>query len=466
MQRWWMATLCLFALAAAHAQSLPDFRSLVRENQAAIVNISTTQKQKVARMGVPPGFDQLPENSPFRDFFKRFGGGEPVEREAHSLGSGFIISADGKILTNAHVVDSADSIIVKLADRSEQPAKVIGVDKATDVAVLKIESHDLPVVKLGDSDKLEVGEWVLAIGSPFGLEHTATQGIVSAVGRSLPDGSYVPFIQTDAAVNPGNSGGPLFNTRGDVIGINSQIYSQTGGFMGLSFAIPINIARNVADQLEKTGHVTRGWLGVQIQSVTGELAKSFGLDKPSGALVAAVDPKGPATRAGIRSGDIILAFGGKEIAEAAALAPIVGATAIGSTVDVKVLRDGKTLNVPVKIDALKEDAKQASAGQDESANKGALNISVSEVPAQMREQLDLKSGGALVGEVRPGPAASAGLASGDVILQLDGKTVNGPAGLAKLVAALPKGKPVAMLVQRGEAKLFLPLTLPAGDKSK
>ncbi len=276
----------------------------------------------------------------------------------------------------------------------------------------------------------------------------------------------MPFIQTDAAVNPGNSGGPLFNTRGDVIGINSQIYSQTGGFMGLSFAIPINIARNVADQLEKTGHVTRGWLGVQIQSVTGELAKSFGLDKPSGALVAAVDPKGPATRAGIRSGDIILAFGGKEIAEAAALAPIVGATAIGSTVDVKVLRDGKTLNVPVKIDALKEDAKQASAGQDESANKGALNISVSEVPAQMREQLDLKSGGALVGEVRPGPAASAGLASGDVILQLDGKTVNGPAGLAKLVAALPKGKPVAMLVQRGEAKLFLPLTLPAGDKSK
>jgi serine protease Do len=467
MRRGWLVAISLLACGVAGADTLPDFRALVHDNQAAVVNISTTQKSKAGRMGLPPGFDQLPENSPFREFFKHFGEGQQQpERDTHSLGSGFIISADGKILTNAHVVEGADSIIVKLNDRSEQTATVIGSDKASDVALLKIDGHNLPTVKIGDSDKLEVGEWVLAIGSPFGLEHTATQGIVSATGRSLPDGSYVPFIQTDVAVNPGNSGGPLFNTRGEVVGINSQIYSQTGGFMGLSFAIPVNIARNVSDQIEKTGHVTRGWLGVQIQNVNGDLAKSFGLDKPSGALVAAVDPKGPASRAGIKPGDVVLSYNGHEVAEASALAPMVGATAIGSTAEVKVQREGKSLVVPVKIEALKDDSKVADAGKADKESKGVLNASVAEVPQELRDRIDLKSGGVLVNEVRPGPAASAGIASGDIILQLNGKPVNGPAGLAKDLDSLPRGKPLPVLIQREEGRIFLALTLPAQKEAK
>jgi serine protease Do len=469
LRRLWAGTALwvgLVAAVAAQADSLPDFRSLVKQNQAAVVNISTTQKSRLPQLAdLPPGYDQLPEG-PWRDFFKRFGQQAPQERETHSLGSGFVISADGKILTNAHVVDGAESIVVKLADRSEKAAKVIGVDKATDVALLEIDAKNLPTVKLGDSSKLEVGEWVIAIGSPFGLEHTATQGIVSALGRSLPDGTYVPFIQTDVAVNPGNSGGPLFNTRGEVVGINSQIYSRTGGFMGLSFAIPINVASNVAQQLKEHGHVTRGWLGIQIQGMSAELAQSFGLTAPSGALVASVDPKGPASAAGLKPGDVILTYDGKDIAEASSLPPLVGETQIGRKVEIKIWRDKQPLTLSMRVAALKNEDKTDAANEREPAEKATLNLMVTEVPAELRERFDLKKGGALVSEVHPGPAERAGVQAGDVILKLGDQDVAGPADVAKIVKGLPREKPIALLVQREQGRTYLAMTLPAEGAKK
>jgi serine protease Do len=457
---WVLSVSLLFAAAMAQAQALPDFRELVRTNQASVVNIFTTRTMHAqdGMRGSP--FDNLPEDSPFREYFKRFERGAPRDQEAKSLGSGFIISADGKILTNAHVVDGADEIKVKLDDRTEKVAKVLGIDKATDVALLKIDAKNLQVVKFGDSDKLVVGEWVLAIGSPFSLEHTATHGIVSALGRQL-DSNYVPFIQTDVPVNPGNSGGPLFNMRGEVVGINSQIYSRTGGYMGLSFSIPINIARSVESQLATTGHVTRGWLGVQIQSVNSDLAKSFGLDKPTGALVGDVDSKGPAARAGMRSGDIILEFNNQVIHDTTDLPPLVAATPVGHTVPVKILRDGKTLNINVTIAALKTDKVAASANDSEAEGKAILNVSVAPVPAEMREQLELKTGGVIVAGVRSGPAARAGIEEGDVLLKLDGKDITGPEQFTKMVKGLPRGKPISVLVQKQQGgRSYVAITLP------
>jgi serine protease Do len=451
----------LLGSALAQAQALPDFRELVRTNQASVVNIFTTRtlhERPDAMRGSP--FEDLPEGSPFRDYFKHFERGAPREQEAKSLGSGFIISADGKILTNAHVVEGADEIKVKLDDRSEKVAKVIGIDKATDVALLKIDAKNLPVVKFGDSDKLVVGEWVLAIGSPFSLEHTATHGIVSALARQL-DSNYVPFIQTDVPVNPGNSGGPLFNLRGEVVGINSQIYSRTGGYMGLSFSIPINIVRNVEAQLSSTGRVTRGWLGVQIQSVDSDLAKSFGLDKPTGALVGDVDGAGPASRAGVRSGDIILEYNNQVISDRSDLPPLVAATPVGRAVPLKIQRDGKTMNINVTVAALKDEKVAANGNEAEAEDKQILNVAVAPVPAQMREQLDLKVGGVLVAQVRPGPAARAGIDEGDVILKLDGKDVTGPEQFAKQVKALPHGKPISVLVQKQQGgRGYVAITLP------
>jgi serine protease Do len=452
----------LLSAAMAQAQALPDFRELVRTNQASVVNIFTTRTLH-ARNDMQRGspFEGAPDD--FREFFKRFERGGPHDQrdqEAKSLGSGFIVSADGKILTNAHVVDGADEIKVKLDDRTELVAKVVGIDKATDVALLKVEAKNLPVVKFGDSDKLAVGEWVLAIGSPFSLEHTATHGIVSALGRQL-DSNYVPFIQTDVPVNPGNSGGPLFNMRGEVVGINSQIYSRTGGYMGLSFSIPINLARNVEEQLATTGRVTRGWLGVQIQSVNSDLAKSFGLDKPTGALVGDVDSKGPAARAGIRSGDIILEFNNQVIHDTSDLPPLVAATPVGKAVPVKILREGKTMNINVTIAALKTDKVAANDNPAESEGKQILNVAVAPVPTELREQLDLKSGGVMVADVRSGPAARAGIEEGDLLLKLDGKEITGPEQFTKLVKSLPRGKPISVLVQKPQAgRSYLAMTIP------
>ena len=452
------------AAAPEQPAGLPDFKAIIKRNRASVVNISTRQEMRpdAQGRGMPPGaFPGLPPG--FEQFFGPFRGMPgpmPGPREANSLGSGFIISADGQILTNAHVVDGADEIIVKLADNSERPAKLVGLDKASDVALLKVDAEGLQAVRLGDSSKLEVGDWVLAIGSPFGLEHTATQGIVSAVGRSLPDGNYVPFIQTDVAVNPGNSGGPLFNIAGEVVGINSQIYSRSGGYMGLSFAIPANTATSVARQLAASGRVERGWLGVGIQSVNGDLAQSFGLARPTGALVGQVDKAGPASKAGIKPGDVILEFNGTPVAQSGDLPPLVGETQPGTTVPVKVWRDKKARDMKVTVAVLKPAEDEIVAANNDGEQKpGILNVQVAALTPEQREQAGIESGGVLVVGVAAGPASRAGLSAGDIILKVGDKEVGSPQELAGLAKDLPKGKPVPLLIQRDEARLFLPLTI-------
>ncbi|MBZ0172977.1 MAG: Do family serine endopeptidase, partial [Phycisphaerales bacterium] len=332
--------LCLLAAAPARARDLPDFADLAERASPAVVNIGTTLKRGTQPPGLPPGMQipDLPEDSPLYEFFRRFfgEGGDPGNFEPRSsLGSGFIISADGYIISNYHVVKDADEIVVRLSDRREFVAQLIGSDERSDLAVLKVEAADLPTVKIGDSSKLRVGEWVLAIGSPFGFEYSVTAGIVSAKGRSLPNENYVPFIQTDVAINPGNSGGPLFNLAGEVVGVNSQIFSRTGGFMGLSFAIPMEVAYNVYEQLRESGTVTRGWLGVLIQDVTRDLAESFGMAKPHGALVSKVVPDSPADKAGLQAGDIVIAFADTTIETSADLPPLVGNTRIGNDISIK-----------------------------------------------------------------------------------------------------------------------------------
>ncbi len=441
---------------------LPNFKAIIKRNRASVVNISTTQQIQAGEgmpgmpPGLPPGMEEF-----FRPFRGMPGPGpRPESHRANSLGSGFIISADGEILTNAHVVDGADEIIVKLADNSEKTAKVIGLDKASDVALLKIEAEGLPVVQIGDSSRLEVGDWVLAIGSPFGLEHTATQGIVSAVGRSLPDGNYVPFIQTDVAVNPGNSGGPLFNISGEVVGINSQIYSRSGGYMGLSFAIPINTATGVARQLSANGRVERGWLGVGIQNVNGDLAKSFGLEKPAGALVGQVDKTGPASKAGLKPGDVILEFNGRPIIQSADLPPLVGETKPGTPVALTVWRDKKSREVKLTVAELKPAADEVVAANDDKDQKpGILNVQVAALTAEQREQAGIETGGVLVVGVSAGPAARAGVNTGDIILQVGDQLVGSPQELAGLARKLPRGQPIPLLIQRNAGRLFLPLTI-------
>ena len=344
LKRLLLAVLLVVPIAAA--AQLPDFTELVEKQGPAVVNISTTQ---AARNPLLPQGPSPQEDDPFYEFFRRFmpqpGPGAPREFQSQSLGSGFIISQDGYILTNAHVVETADEITVKLTDKREFKAKVIGADRRTDIALIKIDATGLPAVKVGDPGRLRVGEWVLAIGSPFGFENTVTAGIVSAKGRSLPQENYVPFIQTDVAVNPGNSGGPLFNLRGEVVGINSQIYSRTGGFMGLSFAIPIDVANDIAQQLRTTGKVSRGRIGVVIQPVTKELADGFGLPRPQGALVNSVEKGGPAEKAGVEPGDVILRFDGKPVASSEDLPRIVGATKPGSKVTMQLWRN-KTCRAP------------------------------------------------------------------------------------------------------------------------
>lgn len=458
--------LCVFAQAAL-AQSLPDFTKLVQKYSPAVVNISTKQKPQRAT-ALPKGFDipDLPEDSPLRDFLKRFFGeeGPPEEFDAESLGSGFIISHDGYILTNYHVIKNAEEILVRLSDRRELEAKVIGADERSDIALLKIDAHNLPVVKLGTHYDLKVGEWVLAIGSPFGFDHSVTAGIVSAKGRSLPRDNYVPFIQTDVAINPGNSGGPLFNLDGEVVGINSQIFSRTGGFMGLSFAIPIGVAMDVANQLRTTGHVTRGWLGVLIQDVTQELAESFGMSKPAGALVAKVLPDSPAEKAGLQVGDIVLAFDGHDVERSSDLPPIVGGTKVGSAVPVRILRDGKTRIVHVtiaKLPAEKPVTLSRTPSEPHSVTANKLNLVVKDLSADERTQLGIKDGGVLVVDVPEGPAREAGIRKDDVIVIFNNVKVKNAAHFKELAANLPRGKPVSVLVQRRGTPIFL--ALKTGD---
>lgn len=465
----WIALLLGLALTAqAQARSLPDFSELVESCSPVVVNISTTQKIKQSA-GLPPGMQMpdLPEDSPFNDLFKHFfgeGKGEPIERDARSLGSGVIISADGYILTNNHVVKDAEEIIVRLTDHRELVATVIGTDERSDIALLKIEADHLPVAKLGRSEHLKVGEWVLAIGSPFGFERSATAGIVSAKGRALPRENYVPFIQTDVAINPGNSGGPLFNMDGEVVGVNSQIFSRTGGYMGLSFAIPIEVATNVAEQLKTKGHVSRGWLGVLIQDVTRELAESFGMKKPMGALVSKVLPDSPAFKSGIAVGDVILEFNGREVVDSSNLPPIVGSTPVGQEVPVKVLREGRTRMLNVTLGELEDQDKlevAESAAGPRVTSDSRLGVGIAALPKDLRDQLDMPEGGVLVGEVDDdGAAAKAGIRKGDVIVMFNGARVKDGEHFRALVKDAHGGATVPVLVQRTGGPTFLAIKIP------
>lgn len=468
-----MLAWLLFSVAPAYAQSvvqspnLPDFTVLVEQNSAAVVNISTTQKIKRSMPQLPPGMEMpdIPEGSPLNDLFKHFfgegqgGGGAPEEFDAQSLGSGFIISPEGYVLTNNHVVKNADKIIVRLSDRRDLVAKVIGTDERSDLALLKVEAQNLPVVKLGTSSNLKVGEWVFAIGSPFGFDHSATAGIVSAIGRSLPSESYVPFIQTDVAINPGNSGGPLFNLKGEVVGINSQIFSRTGGFMGLSFAIPVDVAMDVTEQLKAKGRVTRGWLGILIQDVTSELAESFGMASPQGALIAKIMPDSPAAKSGLQVGDVVVKFDGKPIVESSDLPRLVGSSKIGTQISVGVMRNGKPLDIATRIEELpKEEEVKLSEAAPKAAVDNRLGIVVADLTAEQRKQLEIKTG-VLVQQVNNGPALKAGIQRGDLILSINNVDINNTDRFNTIVKDLPADKSLPILVQRGAGALFLALKI-------
>jgi serine protease Do len=452
--------------AAAPIRELPDFTELVDRQGPAVVNISTTQVVRGGRSTPQLPFD---EDDPMFEFFKRFipkQPGTPREFENKSLGSGFIVSADGYLLTNAHVVESAEEIVVKLTDKREFKAKVIGSDKRTDIALIKIEANGLPAVKLGDPNKLRVGEWVVAIGSPFGFESSVTAGIVSAKGRSLPQESFVPFIQTDVAINPGNSGGPLFNLKGEVVGINSQIYSRTGGFMGLSFAIPIDVAMEVQQQLRTSGKVSRGRIGVVIQEVTKELADSFGLTKSSGALVNSVESGAAADKAGIEAGDIILKFDGKTVNASSDLPRIVGSTKPGSKVPVQVWRKGASKEFVVTVGEIPVEEKAAQrpprrgAKPEVAANR--LGLVLSELTAEQRKELNI-IGGVAVDEVRNG--ARNDLRQGDIILAVIVKGINNEVKSVdqfnKLLVQLDKGANLTLLIRRGDNQTFV--TIKGGE---
>ncbi|WP_220495468.1 DegQ family serine endoprotease [Oceanospirillum sediminis] len=452
----WLSLLIMGLFSSlSMAYSLPDFTELVEESAPAVVNISTVREPDNSRHPMA-GIDQ--ENLPeiFRHFFGN-PGGSPRGEPQQSLGSGFIISDDGYILTNNHVVEGADKIIVRLSDRREMEAQVIGLDKRTDLALLKVSANKLPVVELGDSSELKAGEWVLAIGSPFGFDHSVTAGIVSAVNRSLPNENYVPFIQTDVAINPGNSGGPLFNLDGKVVGINSQIYTRSGGFMGLSFAIPIDVAMNVADQLKDNGRVARGWLGVLIQEVNRDLAESFGLSKPMGALVVQVAENGPADKAGLQEGDIVLAFNGTDIRRSGELPPLVGQVHPGERADIKVLRAGKKVTLSVEIEELPEKQRIASAEKGAAVTPtDRLGLRVDNLTSEQRQRWDVDHG-VLIREIKPGSAAAAGLKKGDLITMINGQQINDVSSYRDVVESLESGSSVPVRVVRRGNATFVPL---------
>jgi serine protease Do len=469
----WLAAFCI---AAQAQRDLPDFTRLVEDQGNAVVNISTTQAVRRTAGGALP---QVPgmEDEEVLEFFRRFiprqpGPGQPgpgqgpgPRSESRSLGSGFIISQDGYVLTNAHVVEGADEITVKFTDKREFKAKVIGADKRTDIALIKIDATGLPAVRFGDPAKLKVGEWVVAIGSPFGFENTVTAGIVSAKGRSLPQENFVPFIQTDVAINPGNSGGPLFNMRGEVVGINSQIYSRTGGFMGLSFAIPADVALDVQKQLKEKGRVARGRIGVVIQEVTRDLSTSFGLDKPRGALVNSVEKGSPADKAGIEATDIIVSFDGKGVESSSDLPRIVGSTRPGSTSTVEVWRKGATKKLSLTVGELQED-RVASADKPrpqkpaEAQPANRLGIVVAELSAEQKKEMKIP-GGLVVTEVKPDARAS-DVRKGDVLLTLVHKgqhtELKSVDQFNKLLAGLDKNSVITLQVKRGETMAFVTIS--------
>ncbi len=450
--------------APLSAQQLPDFTLMVEEYGPAVVNISTTAK-KVEKKDIYRSIPKSFEDNPFHDFFRHFFDDNELfeeERPSTSLGSGFIISNDGYVVSNNHVIDEAGEIIVRLTDRREFIAELIGTDKRSDIALLKVDATNLPTVKLGSSGSLKVGEWVLAIGSPFGFEHSVTAGIVSAKGRSLPSDTYVPFIQTDVAINPGNSGGPLFNLEGEVVGVNSQIYSRTGGFMGLSFAIPVDVMKNVVEQLKTTGKVSRGWLGVLIQDVTHELAQSFEMKRPQGALIAKVLPESPAAKAKFKVGDIIINFDGKNIERSADLPSIVGRTQVGSSVETTVIRQGEKVTISVSIDELPsdDDIQLATIRRGgKSASSSRLALSIIDLTDEKRESFDINEGGVLVQNVDEGPARNAGISKSDVIMMMDNINIKNVSHFTEILNRL-SGVTVPILVHRRGSPRFLALKVP------
>jgi len=448
------------------ARSLPDFTGLVEENSGAVVNISATTEPAAGNTGFgglpfdERQLEQMPEF--FQHFFRGpqspFGGSPGGARPRRSMGSGFIVSSDGYVLTNNHVVEGADEIVVRLNDRRELPAKLVGTDPRSDMAVLKIDDgDDLPVVKVGRSRDLKVGEWVFAIGSPFGFDYTVTAGIVSALGRSLPSENYVPFIQTDVAINPGNSGGPLFNMDGEVVGINSQIYTRSGGFMGVSFAIPIDDAMYVFRQIRDKGMVSRGWLGVLIQEVNRDLAESFGLKRPRGALIAEVMDGSPAEQAGLQSGDIVLEYDGNEIQLSSDLPPMVGRTPVGDTARLKVLRGGKEIMLDVKIGQLPGDDQaqsQAPAGNNGGSSSAPLGMTIEPLPAELADSLGVP-GGVVVTGIGRGPAFEAGIRPKDVITEINRREIRSVADFREVVSSLPEGRAVSVRIVRQGRALYL-----------
>ncbi|MDR2214517.1 MAG: Do family serine endopeptidase [Nevskiaceae bacterium] len=477
-----VAAAAASSASAPLVQGLPDFTALVDRYGPAVVNVQVTERRDAPAQqgranprGQPGQPGQADPNDPFSEFFRRFGIPNPQQgpqgpqdgaprggrgAPARGEGSGFIVTADGYIMTNAHVVRGATDVTVKMTDRREYPAKVIGLDDRTDVAVIKIDGKDLPTVRIGDPTALKPGQWVVAIGSPFGMENSVTAGIVSAISRSLPGDPYVPFIQTDVAVNPGNSGGPLFNLQGEVIGINSQIYSQTGGYMGLSFAIPIDVANGVREQLVSGGKVQRGRIGVGIQPVTAALADSFGLDRPRGALVGSVEGGSPADKAGLKAGDIILGVDGRAVERDAELPSIISGVKPGKTVKLEVWRDRGVKTMTVNVVELNPDETVASndqSGGDSAAQTAdVLGMKIRSLAADERSNASTE--GNLVVEDVEGPAELAGVQRGDIILGVNGTRVKTQAELA--AAAKRSGKTVALLIQRGDAQIFVPVKIP------
>ena len=468
------AQAAMMPAEAAAKTGIPDFSGLVETYGPAVVNISAKHvvKQTALRSGGDNGENggnaqQLPidPSDPFYQFYKRFfggmpgmqggdGGGDQGDQPSASLGSGFIVSSDGYILTNAHVVDGANVVTVKLTDKREFRAKVVGADKQSDVAVLKIDASNLPIVKIGDPSQSKVGQWVVAIGSPYGFDNTVTSGIISAKSRSLPNENYTPFIQTDVPVNPGNSGGPLFNLQGEVIGINSMIYSQTGGFQGLSFAIPINEAIKVKDDLVKTGHVSRGRLGVAVQGMNQTLANSFGLTKPNGALVSSVDPGGPAAKAGLQPGDVITAVNGSPVADSTDLPSQVASLAPGSSATITVWRDKTSKDIKVTLGSM-SDTKVAKNDNAPEQVQGRLGVAVRPLTPDEKSNASVSHG--LLVQQSGGAAENAGIQPGDVILAVNGRPVTSVDQLKQMISQA--GNSIALLIQRDNAQIFVPVDL-------
>ena len=469
MARWVMAPVLVLGLAiGSKAADLPDFTGLVEKYGPAVVNVQATgnAESQATAQGQDPG-DQQEVPEIFRRFFGPMPqphGGGGVNRV--SMGSGFIISADGYVLTNNHVVEGAEQVTVRLSDRRELDAKVVGTDAQYDIALLKLNASDLPAVSLGDSKNVKAGQWMVAIGSPFGFDHSVTAGIVSAVGRNFggADQQYVPFIQTDVPINRGNSGGPLFNLAGQVVGINSQIFSNTGGFMGVSFAIPIDIAMSAVDQIKTSGRVSRGMIGVQIQNVDRDNAKAIGLPRIGGALVNKITPGSSADKAGVKLGDVILGFGGHEIVSSADLPPLVGSSKPGSKADLSVWRDGKTLSIPVTVGELPSDGKMlasARTGASAAAPANALGIVVEDITADQRKQAGIDGDdGVVVTRITGAAARRAAIQPGDVILMIGRKPVKTPADFNASVNAAKPGDSLMVLVRRDDQTQFLALAVP------